>query len=243
MSAQVSTGECKPTLCAMAKPKKGKTTAAAHRSTKGAIKDTTETAQSAKYTTTKKAKKEKAPTPEALPPLSLRTWRLLHVKVVQYVLEAAMIGLGEETTSSLKRKVFEFLGPLPAGVKLLTYCYAQSCEPGNEIMPHRNITKMGMIDAGSGKIEKTEACGDRLQTAFWNTSGTKLATLSFDSYVRIIDASNGLVQQQVNFSATPNGVDQYVANRNGETACVFAVAWQPSGKLLATACMRKIHLP
>ena len=59
----------------------------------------------------------------------------------------------------------------------------------------------------------------RVGAAVFNPSGTKLATGSDDSQLRIVNAESGVVEREL-----------------GHTSGVNSVAWNPAGTKLATGC-------
>ena len=83
------------------------------------VKKTTTKKTSPKNKVEKKSKTNLGVNKSALP-LSFRTWRLLHVKAVGSTIEGGLGELGGEVAECIKKKVFEFLGPVPAGVMLIT---------------------------------------------------------------------------------------------------------------------------
>ena len=107
-----------------------KNTAKKSIATKNATKKTTAKKTTAKSTTAKKTitTEKKAASkntsrkeaPEKRPPLSLRTWRLLHVKAVESMVEDGLDGYGGEAADGIKQKVFAFLGAVPTGIKVIT---------------------------------------------------------------------------------------------------------------------------
>ena len=113
----------------------------------------------------------------------MSTWRWLHVKAVADIVEGGLLHVGHETLDAIKRKVFAFLGSLPAGVRVITE-FAIRCEsspegpPASWSLSTRKATTMRIVNAASGVVEMACTFDIGLVGPWaWNPSRTKLATV------------------------------------------------------------------
>ena len=112
---------------------------------------------------------------------SLSTWRLLHVKAVNAVVEGGISRVGADAEPGhLKRRVLDFLGLVPSGIKLMiNYLFYETV----------------IVDAGSGVTETTWNTMGLITAAAWNPSGTKLAQVSLAVNEFLADeATTGVLQ-------------------------------------------------
>ena len=137
---------------------KPKTTTRKTTTKRATVKKTTTKKTTTKKTTTKKTStknkvEKKSRTNlgvnKSALPLSFRTWRLLHVKAVGSTIEGGMGGLGGEVAECIKKKVFEFLGPVPAGVMLITDVQKMGLGTNNRY----SATMMHIISTATGRVE------------------------------------------------------------------------------------------
>ena len=137
----------------------------------------------AKKTTTKKATAKRAPminrSGVSTPPLSMRTWRLLHVKAVGNILDTGLSQVGGDVADGIKQRVFAFLGPLPAGIRVITEFGLQFDQTangffGNSLEHNRRATSMHIVNGASGMVEmKCTVDLGRGGPWAWSPSGTK----------------------------------------------------------------------
>ena len=129
-------------------------------------KTKTRKASSATKTTRKSATKTN------FQPLSLRTWRLLHAKAVDCMVEGGLPNVDNMVTACIKQRVFGFLGPIPTGVQVAITC---EIDIGNGT---KKSNVMRVVNPESGVVEADCSCafGSSAWRA-WSPSGTKIATV------------------------------------------------------------------
>ena len=125
--------------------------------------------------------------------------RLLHAMAVGAAFEGAPAEIGGPAADCIKRKVLDFLGPIPTGIKVVNIYSV-----GHIISKASVMRVVNEVD-GVVEMECNLHCGDSVNALALNPVGTKVATVTQrdpsivgkKGVLRVVDVETGVIDHQL----------------------------------------------